>query len=57
VLNIPGTDEWLICYHRRPIDETNGHHRVVCLDRLVFNADGDIEPVVLTTEGVEPRPL
>lgn len=57
VLNIPGTDEWHVCYHRRPIAETNGHRRVVCLDRLVFNADGNIEPVVLTTEGVEPRPL
>lgn len=54
VLKLPGTDdEWVICYHRRPLTETNGNHRVVCVDRLVFREDGSIAPVTLTHEGVE----
>lgn len=47
VLELPN-DEWLICYHRRPIDETARDHRVVCIDRMVFEPDGSIRPVVLT---------
>jgi beta-xylosidase len=57
VLQLPNSDDWLICYHRRPVGETDGHHRVTCLDRMVFNADGDIEPVILTADGVPARPL
>jgi len=41
----PGTDEWYICYHRRPIPNLAQHHRVTCLDRLRFNDDGTIRPV------------
>lgn len=48
VLQIPGTDEWLICYHRRPIDEVARDHRVVCIEELVFTKDGGIEKVRLT---------
>jgi beta-xylosidase len=48
VLQIPGTDDWVICYHRRPIDDTHRDHRVTCIDRLVFRKDGTIEPVVMT---------
>ena len=48
VLNIPGTDDWYICYHRRPIPNESPHHRVTCLDRMYFNADGSVRPVVMT---------
>jgi beta-xylosidase len=58
VLNLPGTgDEWVICYHRRPLGATARDHRVVCLDRLVFRPDGSIAPVTLTHEGVPAHPL
>jgi len=57
VANIPGTDEWYICYHRRPIDETDGNHRVTCIDRMYFDDAGNILPVVITADGVEARPL
>lgn len=57
VLSIPGADEWYICYHRRPIDETDGNHRVTCIDRMYFDDNGDILPVVVTKEGVARRPL
>ena len=53
VLQIPGKDEWYIVYHRiNPayIDRENGpgFHREVCIDRMEFNADGTIRPVVPT---------
>ncbi len=52
VLNIPGTDHWYIIYHRRPIPNLDRDHRVVCIDRMDFNASGDILPVVMTFKGV-----
>lgn len=57
VLNIPGTDDWYIVYHRRPLGETNGNHRETCIDRMEFNADGSIKPVTITFEGVNARRL
>lgn len=57
VLRLPGTDdEWVICYHRRPLGETDANHRVTCLDRLTFRDDGSIAPVTLTHEGVPAWP-
>lgn len=56
VINIPNTDEWFIVYHRRPIPNLDRDHRVVCIDRLTFAANGDIENVKMTFEGVK-RPL
>lgn len=57
VVNIPGTDDWYIVYHRRPLGDSKGEHRQVAIDRMVFGADGSITPVVITTRGVSPRPL
>ncbi|MBW4331956.1 glycoside hydrolase family 43 protein [Stakelama sp. CBK3Z-3] len=57
VVNIPGTDDWYIAYHRRPLDETKGEHRQLAIDRMEFNADGTIRPVRMTNRGVAPRPL
>jgi beta-xylosidase len=57
VLQIPGTDEWCIVYHRRPLSETDPNHRVVCIDRMTFAADGTIEPVRITFDGVAARNL
>jgi len=57
VINVPGTDVWYIVYHRRPIPNRGRDHRVTCIDRLYFNEDGTIQPVKITFEGVEARPL
>lgn len=57
MLNIPGTDDWYIVYHRRPLGDTDGNHRQLAIDRLYFRADGSIAPVTITSEGVGPRPL
>lgn len=49
VLNIPGTDQWIVVYHRINkwyLQDAPGIHREVCIDPLEFNADGTIKPVV-----------
>ena len=51
VLNLPGTDEWRIVYHRINkwyLKNEPGVHREVCIDRMEFNPDGTIKPVVPT---------
>lgn len=57
VIQIPGTDEWYIVYHRRPLTTRNGNHRETCIDRMFFDKDGLIVPVKITMEGVPARPL
>jgi len=60
VLKVPGTgddDGWYIVYHRRPKGKKGANERVTCIDRMTFDDRGLIQPVKITTEGVEPRPL
>lgn len=57
MINIPGTDEWYIVYHRRPLTETSAHNRVTCIDRIEFDENGLIKPVKITFEGVAPRKI
>jgi beta-xylosidase len=52
VLQIPGTKEFVMCYHRRVLGDTNPHHRVTCLEKMRFDENGFIEPIKLTNEGV-----
>lgn len=61
VINIPGTDDWYICYHRFNLprygtvtakNSEAGNHREVCIDKLEFNADGTIKPVTATLKGI-----
>lgn len=54
VVRSPHADEYFIVYHRRPLGETDRNHRVVCIDRMEFDAEGRILPVKITFEGVEP---
>jgi len=46
------SDDWYIVYHRRPLGETDGNSRVVCMDQLFFDDKGFIKPVIITKEGV-----
>ncbi|HVY76288.1 MAG TPA: glycoside hydrolase family 43 protein [Puia sp.] len=57
VINVPGTDEWYIVYHRRPLGETDANHRVMCIDKMYFDKDGMIRPVKITNEGVTARKI
>lgn len=59
VVNVPGTDDWFICYHRFAVPgpgtpRGDGVRRESTLDRLVFAADGSIEEVVPTLESIAP---
>lgn len=57
VVNVPGTDEWYIIYHRRPLNETDRNARVTCIDRMYFDDGGKILPVKITHEGVPARAI
>lgn len=51
ILQLPGTDEWYIVYHRisRPDGIKKaypGTSREVCIDKMEFNADGTIQQVI-----------
>jgi len=57
VVNIPGTDQWYIVYHRinkNYLSNGPGYHREVCIDRLTFADDGTINQVQPTHEGIAP---
>lgn len=55
VMNIPGTDEWYIVYHRRPIPNLDRDHRVICVDRMYFDENGEIKNVKMTFRGVKRK--
>lgn len=57
VLQVPGTDDWYIVYHRRPLGETDANHRVTCIDRMFFDEKGLIRPVQITDTGVAPQTI
>lgn len=57
VLQIPGTDDWYIVYHRHPLDTTGPNQRVMAIDRMDFDADGKIKPIRMTAEGPKARTL
>lgn len=48
IIHRSGTDNWYIVYHRRPLGETDRNARVVCIERMYFDKQGFIKPVVLT---------
>lgn len=57
VIHPPGSDDWYIVYHRRPLDTDDPHHRSVSIDRMYFDENGLIKPVEMTFKGVKARPL
>ena len=57
VIKLPGREVYYIVYHRRPLGERDGNHRVVCIDRMEFDEQGLIKPVKITFEGVAPAKL
>ena len=48
-------DAWYIVYHRRPLSETHGNNRATCIDEMVFDKNGLIQPIVITNEGVKAQ--
>lgn len=57
VIQIPGEDNWYIVYHRRPLTETDGNSRMTCIDKMFFDENDLIKPVIITNAGVEKKLL
>ncbi|MDE1177005.1 MAG: glycoside hydrolase family 43 protein [Edaphobacter sp.] len=57
VVQIPNTDDWYIVYHYHPIGTTGANQRVMAIDRMTFDKDGNINPIKITKDGPGPRPL
>jgi hypothetical protein len=48
VVRAPGTDTWHVAYHRFAVPAGDGTNRETTIDRMEFNADGTIRPIVPT---------
>ncbi|MEM9383056.1 MAG: family 43 glycosylhydrolase, partial [Planctomycetota bacterium] len=57
VMRAPGTDDWYIVYHRRPIPNQGRDHRVTCVDEMRFDSNGRILPVQMTWAGPTAKPI
>ncbi|MEP6844228.1 MAG: family 43 glycosylhydrolase [Pseudolysinimonas sp.] len=52
IVRVPGTDDWLIAYHRFSIPDGDGHRREVTIDRLRHADDGRLEAVIPSTSPI-----
>jgi len=57
IMHVPGTEDYYIVYHRRPLGDNTRDHRETCIDKMTFDENGLINPVKMTFEGVEAHPL
>lgn len=57
VIKHPKKNDYYIVYHRRPLDQTDRNSRIVCIDKMEFDANGLIRPIVMTKEGVKANPI
>ncbi len=57
MLHPPGSEDYYLVYHRRPLGERDGNSRVTCIDSMEFDAEGFIKPIRITHEGVPARRL
>jgi beta-xylosidase len=55
IINVPGTDDWYIAYHRFAMPNGNGNNRETTIDRVTFGADGLMQKVTPTLESVKPQ--
>jgi hypothetical protein len=55
VLKMPGCDEYYIIYHR--YENGDSSPRKVAIERMYFNPDETIAPIVMTNTGVVARPV
>ena len=54
MIQVPGTDDWYVAYHRFAIPGGDGMHRETTVDKLEFDSDGLIKKVVPTLTSVDP---
>ncbi|MDF7800128.1 carbohydrate-binding protein [Pontiellaceae bacterium B1224] len=43
-------DDWYFFYHRGDVNSGSGNRRSACVDRMYFNEDGTIKPIVYTLD-------
>jgi len=55
IINVPGTDDWYIAYHRFAMPGGNGFNRETTIDRLTIGADGLFQRVTPTLTSVDPE--
>ncbi|HBJ49267.1 MAG TPA: arabinan endo-1,5-alpha-L-arabinosidase, partial [Parabacteroides distasonis] len=55
--HVPNSEDYYIVYHRRPAGVKTRDHRETCIEKMTFNEEGLINPVEITTEGVEARTI
>lgn len=55
VVKVPNKDQYYIVYHRRPLGKTGANERETCIDVMTFDANGYINPVKMTFEGVKHK--
>lgn len=53
VIHDKKSKDWYIVYHRRPLNETDRNSRETCIEKMYFDEQGFIKPVIITKEGVE----
>lgn len=56
VLHLPGSADYYIAYHRHPLGTTGPNERVLAIDKLIFDKEGNIEPVTMTMDGPASLP-
>jgi beta-xylosidase len=54
VIQVPGTEDYYMVYHRRPLGHTLSKERHVCIDKMEFDENGLIKPIKITFEGIAP---
>ncbi|MFH8249091.1 family 43 glycosylhydrolase [Microbacterium sp. B2969] len=57
IINVPGTDDWYIAYHRFGMPGGDGTHRETTIDKVEFGADGLMKTVKPTLESVAPQTI
>ncbi|CAI6338032.1 unnamed protein product [Periconia digitata] len=58
IVNVPGTDDWYIAYHRFKIPGGGGTNRETTIDKMFFDAEtGLMRTVVPTLESVAPQTI
>lgn len=57
IVQVPGTDDWYIAYHRFKIPDGDGTHRETTIDKVFFDEEGIMVPVVPTLESVAPQTI
>lgn len=52
IISFNGKDYFI--YHNGALKEGGSHRRSVCIDQLHYNADGTMQKVIMTSEGISP---